>query len=414
MPEIIVGFNRTTNIYYKTYAKLLYSVTYVDDLSTLKSVANIKVDFYIKPDPYTYSVYTNDTLYLGIRKGSSSAALHKVNINPTLTNNKEVKSNVYNLVGSTTFEVEYNSTSTYSVYLAAGYTNPSTARFAPFNVPQSDGSGYHLYSYEAGGSNQITLEKRISSTNCTAPTSFTVENSVNSVVADTVNLKWSNAKSGTANSITGYRIEYKLNDSSTWWLLNRVASTAVSGSYTHSLEFDKGSTIAYRIRAEGSAGSSYYSDYKYSSSVKVNTAPQAVNSLNVDASKVSENDYLTVSWENASDSENNIKEYKVEYSVNNTAWKTLVTTTGLYYRFKPAEYMEDQSNIKFRICAVDIFGEISPYKETNIVRREDYSGVKIAVSGTYKKAYVYVCVHGLYVKCQVYVCKQGLYIKGVS
>ncbi len=414
MAEIIVQFNKTTNSYYTSYAKIDYSVSYVDDYSTLTSTATITANFYIKPDSYTYTQSTSDSLYLGIRKGSSSATLEKIVVSPTLTNGSEVKSNVYNHIGSATFTVSYNSTSPYYIYLAAGYENTKTSRFAPFYMPQTDGSSYNSYTYTSGGSNLVTLSQRISNTACTAPTSFTAS-STN--FYSQVTLAWSGASSGVANTISSYSIEYRTSsDNSTWssWAsLATIYSSATSGSYTTTPAISAGYYIQYQIKTCGTAGSSFYSGWTASSSVRKSSSPTTVSYVTLSVSKYSQGENVTISWPASSDIDNDISYYKIEYSKNNSSWNALTTTTALYYTFAPT-LIEDEEFVKFRICTVDSKGNVSGYKESSVLYREDYSGVKLCQSGTYSKISVMVCNSGVYGKAQVYVCKSGTYVKAVD
>lgn len=415
MAEIIVGFNNTTNSYYKSYAKLIYSISYSDNVSSLTSTATINVDFYIKPDSYTYTTYTKDTLYLGIRKASSTAALTKTTISPTETYGGKVSSNTYNLVGSTSFSVTYTSTSTYSVYLAAGYTNEDTTRFAPFYLPQTDGGTYYEYDFESTITNAVTLEKRISNTACTAPTTVLV---LPTIFSDTVSISWSGAASGTSNTISSYYIQYRTStDASSWgsWAaLATVTSTATSGSYSYSPSISSGVYIQYQVQTRGSAGSSWYSGYTISSNyTRKNTVPEQISSVNLSSTLLYEDETLTVSWSAPTDIDGNIAYYDVDYSINSGSWvdyRTMATTT---FTYTPSG-LSDGDTIKFRVCAIDALSGYGSYKESSAVTYEEYSGIKVCSNGSYTKMLLYVCIDGSYQKAQVYVCDGSTYKKGVN
>ena len=78
-----------------------------------------------------------------------------------------------------------------------------------------------------------------------------------------------------SNSISSYYIEYALSDNnsiwSSWSKLQSYSTTLSSGSLKQkdvSAIVAKGKYIKLRIRTQGSAGSSYYSDYKESNSIQ--------------------------------------------------------------------------------------------------------------------------------------------------
>ena len=115
------------------------------------------------------------------------------------------------------------------------------------------------------GTTEITLTVNWSYTTSTAgaPTSVSVASA--RVYTDTVTLSWSGATAGTGNSITGYGIQYADSaDGSTWgsWNdLTTISSTATSASASVNINPNPGQYRRYRVRTQGSAGSSYYSGY---------------------------------------------------------------------------------------------------------------------------------------------------------
>lgn len=367
MADIIVKFNRTTNDSYISYAKLNYSIAYTDNESDLQSTAKITVKFYIKPDSYAYSTSATETLYLGIRKGNSSATLSKVNISPTLTDGV-INSDTYNYVGTATFNVTYTSTSTYNIYLAVGYTNNATSRFSPFYMPKSDGSTYESYEYTSGTSNAVTLEKRINYTACGAPTSFTASpNPFESVV----NLSWSGAKAGTSNAISGYQIQYSRgSDNVTWstWANiggGDIASTNTSGTKADGANLTDGYYLKYRIRTKGSAGSSYYSAWKEIGSIRKNSDPVAPTVFTSSNNLIVSGASITLSWSGASDIDGNIKEYQIQKSINNgSTWQSVKTVTSSSTSGSTSILLAESAGttVLFRICVVDDLDIASEYK----------------------------------------------------
>lgn len=172
-------------------------------------------------------------------------------------------------------------------------------------------------------------------TSCTSPTIFTI--SQNDFDVNIV-LSWSGAGSGTNNAITSYYIQYCLSSNNlTWgdWIGYQTISTTKT---SHSLQIDgsfvqRGQYVKFRIRTQGSAGSSYYSGYKTSDSIRRNPytaciAPTQITvvseqDLKGDTYNNIFNNTITISWSGAQNGENQpIESYKIEYrkSSDNITW----------------------------------------------------------------------------------------------
>lgn len=122
------------------------------------------------------------------------------------------------------------------------------------------------------GSTALTFP--IQTTACTAPTTFTASPSV-LYQKWLVTLSWEGATGGISNDITGYEIQYATSkDGISWsdWL--ELEWTALSGTSTVDLPgIARGEHIKYRIRTQGSAGSSYYSDWIESNAAQKDNEP---------------------------------------------------------------------------------------------------------------------------------------------
>ena len=168
-------------------------------------------------------------------------------------------------------------------------------------------------------------------TACTAPTTFTASSNN---FESSVTLTWSGATAGTGNSISSYYIQYAVSsDNSNWgsWTaLDTISSTATSDSCTQDMssKVSRGYYVKFRIRTQGSAGSSYYSDYKTSSSIRRNpytqcTAPTSFT-IKSDMSDTSQFDVkVTLEWSGATNGTNNtISSYLIQYrtSSNKSTW----------------------------------------------------------------------------------------------
>lgn len=106
-----------------------------------------------------------------------------------------------------------------------------------------------------------TLTKINLYTACTAPTSFTLSPEL---YEDGVTLTWSGAKGGTNNSITGYEVQWRRRSAENVWGDWLTSAITTSGTVTSPSGVDWGGAVQYRVRTKGSAGSSYYSDWKVS------------------------------------------------------------------------------------------------------------------------------------------------------
>lgn len=126
--------------------------------------------------------------------------------------------------------------------------------------------------------------RRASYTKCSAPTSISFTNGVsNNTFEDSITFSWNGASGGTSNSIVGYDIRCAVYNSAgtsiekycslsgTQNSLTSISSTSNKGSKTATLSWvTRGRKIVIQIRTKGSAGSSYYSDWKNSTAITRN------------------------------------------------------------------------------------------------------------------------------------------------
>ena len=132
------------------------------------------------------------------------------------------------------------------------------------------------------GSGTVQLETAY--TACGAPTSVTAS-PTNPKRGETVTLSWSGAKGGTANSINGYELEYRVG-SGNWIAWKSVSSTATYSSTTDSWQQPVGQTGQYRVKTKGSAGSNYYSGWAYSNTITIANSAPTMNSVSRNTSLV--------------------------------------------------------------------------------------------------------------------------------
>ena len=296
-----------------------YYVTYTASRSSNSSV---KYTFTIK----TYLV-GNDEAWLG--KGHDLVAYVTVN---GVQNTVTLKTSSEKWSGGSS---SGNLKSTQSVSVTCPSTSGGTKQTVTFQVVNSYGSAGDVKTAD-----YYVTSPALLSTDCTAPTTFTA--SSNNFETD-VTLTWSGAKSGTNNSIESYLIRYRTSsNNSTWgsWTdLTTVSSTSTSGNKTidMSSKVSRGYYVQFAIRTQGKAGSSYYSSWAYSSSIRRKpytkcTSPTSFT-VTPDMDSTSQFDIqATLTWSGAtSGSNNSINGYLIRYrtSSNNSTWGSWTDLTTI-------------------------------------------------------------------------------------
>ena len=90
---------------------------------------------------------------------------------------------------------------------------------------------------------------------------------------------------------------------------------------------------------------------------------------------------------------------------NLSEWTSLTEKTDkLSYTFTPsASFLQNQSFVQFRVYSEDLLGAISSEAIlSEIVQRDDNTGVRFGMDGKYKKAYLYVGNNGKWVEHDVF------------
>lgn len=129
------------------------------------------------------------------------------------------------------------------------------------------------YSYSATTDTwSAGYKKDYSYTACGAPSNLK-SNITNPTIGQTITLSWTAGSAGTNNSVTGYELYYSTNGGSTYTLISSSIGASTT-SYNYAVPRTPGG-IRFRVRTRGSAGSSYYSSYSYSSNYQTITIQQA-------------------------------------------------------------------------------------------------------------------------------------------
>ena len=209
---------------------------------------------------------------------------------------------------SGTFYVKHNSSGNASVKINI------TA-----NIYSSSGPG--------SGSGTISLTGNYSYTDCTAPTSISVSRSIGTP-GQSITVSWSGAKGGTNNSIKSYTVFYRYGaqpTTSSYQSYKTVTTTSTSGSTTIPISSTRGTVTYIKIRANGSAGSSYYSSLSSSASCTTNSLPNAP-SVSVNKSVVPSTGGTVTFTVTAGSDANSSQSRTLYYSTSSGGTKTKFTS----------------------------------------------------------------------------------------
>lgn len=308
----------------------------------------------------------------------------------------------------TQYEIQYRvkSNSTWGSFTALGTTSKTNCaidmsskvkrgEYVQFRIRTQGSAGSSYYSGWVGS----VVIQRQPYTPCEAPTSFTV---TPNPFEDIITFVWSGAKAGTDNTISSYYIQYSTTqDNITWddWVgLKTVSSTSTSGSYSMDLSSKvlRGKNVRFRIRTQGSAGSSFYSGYKTYSYITRQAYTKCeppvdiiVTDTNPDSTSTFE---IALAWSDAkSGILNTISSYCIWYatSSNNSTWNswkelTLISSTATSGNksFDMTAMVSRGEYVKFRIQVQGSAGSsfYSDYKETSSIRRNPYTNCSAPTS----------------------------------
>ncbi len=221
----------------------------------------------------------------------------------------------------------------------------------------------------------LTINWAIRTTAAGAPTSC----SLSSTLAEgNVSLSWSGAKAGTNNAISFYEIQYSdSTDNSTWgsWTaLTTVTTSATSGSLSVAPPVTRGNFRRFRIRTCGTAGSSYYSNWKVSTnSVCKNTLPTAPSTV-VASPEIYSNETITLIWSGAAGGTSSIKGYRISSrtSTDNSTWSGWTELATINLSSSSGSYNPTVPNIsgtftQFGIWTIDTLSAYSTEKVSNSI-----------------------------------------------
>jgi hypothetical protein len=188
------------------------------------------------------------------------------------------------------------------------------------------------------------------------------------LVESAATLSWSGAAAGMENAISGYEIQYcESSDNSAWssWTgYSTVSGTATSGSASVDASSTRGYYRKFRVRTQGSAGSSYYSGWKESANtVRKNQLPTNPTTFTV-APAVWQSGALALAWSGQTDPDNNLTGITIEYQINEAgAWTSIGSFAGTSATYTPT--LSIGQTITFRAQAYDALNAVAATRKTS-------------------------------------------------
>lgn len=178
------------------------------------------------------------------------------------------------------------------------------------------------------GSGTWTLPTLISA--CSAPTSVTLTPAI-VAPGKPITIKWSGAKGGNNNTISGYQVYYRIGSAPTKSASDSnksVASSVSSTTFTIPSSATRGSKVYAGVVTKGSAGSTYYSGIKTSSAIAINKLPAAPTvsmpgTISALSTQVTASSILA-----GSDTDG--QSYSVYYSVDSSSDLSVVPSDGIF------------------------------------------------------------------------------------
>ena len=224
---------------------------------------------------------------------------------------------------------------------------------------------------------KISASIQCSITPCGLPTAFSLSATL---TEGAVTLSWSGATHGAGNTITAYELQYsESTDGSTWgvWTaLTVVSSTATSGSQSVNPSATAGTYRRFRLRIQGTAGETHYSDWMVSSnSVRRNIPPTAPAAFAASPA-VYDTGLITLTWSGIVAGTSMIKQVVIQQatSVDGVTWGayealTTLTTTATTGTYDAIPSSVSGMSTRYRLCVTDTLNAISAYAVSNVVRK---------------------------------------------
>ena len=163
----------------------------------------------------------------------------------------------------------------------------------------------------------------------------------------TIRLSWDEPDDAGASDITGYRIEYSLDEGDTWEDLEEDTETTIT-RYRHG-RLDPGTTVYYRVSAINDAGTGEPSEeVDATTDGSVPRAPQNLTATLEDST-------VALTWDvPTSNGGAVITGYQVEAQVNDGSWSVIATTAASQRSY--SQTIGPATTVKYRVSAINANG----------------------------------------------------------
>lgn len=231
---------------------------------------------------------------------------HKVSCTGQTTQSKSG-----NVTNSTNGEIKHTVfTGSFDISMPSGGSKTVTLTWSNNSINASyGGTRYTGLSVSA----QVTVSANPSYTKCKAPDSVSL-NKTYVEPGGKITVSWRGASGGTGNSIQRYYVQQQVNGGS-WSSANpyNYNTSSDSGSLNVTLPNSPGATVRFQVRTEGSAGSTWYSDYTQSGNCTLYSAP-TIPTCTVTKDRPKQGD-VTINWQagSAGTGGNTIQNYEIWY-----------------------------------------------------------------------------------------------------
>ncbi len=224
---------------------------------------------------------------------------------------------------------------------------------------------------------KVSASIQCSITPCGLPTAFSLSATL---TEGAVTLSWSGATHGAGNTITAYELQYsESTDASTWsvWTaLTVVSSTATSGSQSVNPSATAGTYRRFRLRIQGTAGETNYSDWLVSSNSVRRNIPPTTPAAFAASPAVYDTGLITLTWSGIVAGTSMIKQVLIQQSTSadGVTWNAYEALTTISTSATSGTYCATPSSVsgistRYRLSVTDTLNAISAYAVSNVVRK---------------------------------------------
>ena len=203
----------------------------------------------------------------------------------------------------------------------------------------------------------------------TTPGSITIPETIQG--GTTITVAWA-ASTDAENNLEGYVVERTTDGGSTWSQIYQGGGTSTTNTVPAGTE-----SVMYRVKAYDSQG--LYSSYRTSNQVNVinNAAPGAPGSITI-PDLVLGGENLTITWEAATDQDNNLAGYSLERQVDGGEWAEVYKGAALTFT---DAITRGWASVNYRVRAYDTYNIYGPYT-TGISKPVDNNRAPVITSDT--------------------------------